>query len=148
MNTANVPLRIIIADDQAVAREGLALLLGGLPDIDLVGTATDGAQALALVAEQKPDAILLDLQMPVVDGISAAQRLASEFPSVAVVILTTFADQESVLGALRAGARGYLTKDEDLADVVPRALRAAAGRLVVLGGDACRALLAPGEYYP
>jgi len=125
------PLRIVIADDQASVREGLVLLLGGLPGIDAVGAAADGEQAVALVAEHRPDAILLDLHMPVLDGIGATRRLAAEHPGVAIVVLTTYADDDSVLEALRAGARSYLTKDADRADIA-RALSAAADGLAVL----------------
>jgi DNA-binding NarL/FixJ family response regulator len=123
---AHGPLRIVIADDQASVREGLVLLLGGLPDIEVVGAAGDGERALELVAEQQPDAILLDLHMPVLDGIGATRRLAAEHPGVAIVILTTYADDASVLHALQAGARSYLTKDADRTDIA-RALHAAAG---------------------
>jgi DNA-binding NarL/FixJ family response regulator len=125
------PLRIVIADDQASVREGLVLLLGGLPDIDVVGAAADGQQALDLVAEQQPDAILLDLHMPVLDGLEATRRLTAEHPGVAVVVLTTYADDSSVLDALQAGARSYLTKDADRADIA-KTLHAAAGGLTVL----------------
>jgi len=125
------PLRIVIADDQASVREGLVLLLGGLPGIDVVGAAADGEQAVELVAEHQPDAILLDLHMPVLDGIGATRRLAAEHPGVAIVVLTTYADDDSVLDALRAGARSYLTKDADRADIA-RALSAAADGLAVL----------------
>ena len=125
------PLRVVIADDQTSVREGLVLLLGGLPDIDVVGAAGDGQQALELVAELGPDAILLDLHMPVLDGIGATRRLAAEYPGVAVVVLTTYVDDASVLDALRAGARSYLTKDADRTDIA-RALHAAAGGLSVL----------------
>jgi DNA-binding NarL/FixJ family response regulator len=128
---SDAPLRIVIADDQASVREGLVLLLGGLPDIEVVGAAADGAQAIRLVAEQHPDAILLDLHMPVLDGIGATRALAADHPEVAVVVLTTYADDTSVLDALRAGARSYLTKDADRTDIA-RALRAAAGGLAVL----------------
>ena len=124
-------LRIVIADDQASVREGLVLLLGGLPGIDVVGAAADGQQALDLVAEHQPDAILLDLHMPVLDGLGATRRLAAEHPGVAIVVLTTYADDGSVLEALRAGARSYLTKDADRADIA-QALRAAASGLTVL----------------
>ncbi len=140
MTTVGAPLRIVIADDQASVREGLVLLLGGLPGIDVVGAAADGEQALALVAEHDPDAILLDLHMPVLDGIGATRRLAAEHPGVAVVILTTYADDESVLKALRAGARSYLTKDADRADIAS-ALRAAAGGLSVLDARVQAALV-------
>ena len=125
------PLRIVIADDQASVREGLVLLLGGLPGIEVVGAAADGEQAVALVAEHRPDAILLDLHMPVLDGIGATRRLAAEHPGVAIVVLTTYADDDSVLEALQAGARSYLTKDADRADIA-RALSAAADGLAVL----------------
>ena len=100
----STPLRVVVADDQASVREGLVLLLGGLPGIDVVGAAADGQQALELVAEHKPDAILLDLHMPVLDGIAATRRLTAEHPGVAIVVLTTYVDDGSVLDALRAGA--------------------------------------------
>jgi DNA-binding NarL/FixJ family response regulator len=135
------PLRIVIADDQASVREGLVLLLDGLPDIEVVGAAADGQQALDLVAAQQPDAILLDLHMPVLDGIGATRRLAAEHPGVAIVILTTYADDTSVLHALQAGARSYLTKDADRTDIA-RAPHAAAGGLAVLGPQVQAALLA------
>ena len=141
MSTVGAPLRIVIADDQASVREGLVLLLGGLPGIDVVGAAADGEQALALVTEHQPDAILLDLHMPVLDGIETTRRLSAEHPGVAVVILTTYADDESVLEALRAGARSYLTKDADRADIAS-ALQAAAGGLSVLDPRVQAALVA------
>ncbi|HEV2239726.1 MAG TPA: response regulator transcription factor [Streptosporangiaceae bacterium] len=138
---AGAPLRIVIADDQASVREGLVLLLDGLPGIEVVGAAADGEQALRLVAEHKPDAILLDLHMPVLDGIGATRRLAAEHPDVAVVVLTTYADDSSVLEALHAGARSYLTKDADHADIA-QALRAAAGGLTVFDPRVHATLLA------
>jgi DNA-binding NarL/FixJ family response regulator len=137
----DAPLRIVIADDQASVREGLVLLLDGLPDIEVVGAAADGAQAVRLVAEQHPDAILLDLHMPVLDGIGATRALTAAHPEVAVVVLTTYADDSSVLDALRAGARSYLTKDADRADIA-RALRAAAGGLAVFDAQVHAMLLA------
>jgi DNA-binding NarL/FixJ family response regulator len=129
---ADAPLRIVIADDQASVREGLVLLLGGLPGIEVVGAAADGEQALQLVAEHSPDAILLDLHMPVLDGIGATRRLTAEHPEVAVVVLTTYADDGSVLDALHAGARSYLTQ----------ALRAASGGLTVFDPRVHATLLA------
>ena len=134
-------LRIVIADDQASVREGLVLLLGGLPDIDVVGAAADGEQALALVAAHEPDAILLDLHMPVLDGVSTTRRLAAEHPGVAVVVLTTYADDRSVLDALHAGARSYLTKDADRTHIA-QALQAAAGGLTVIDPRVHATLLA------
>jgi DNA-binding NarL/FixJ family response regulator len=147
MTTEAAPLRIVIADDQASVREGLVLLLGGLPGIDVVGAAADGEQALGLVAEHHPDAILLDLHMPVLDGIGTTRRLAAEHPGVAVVILTTYADDESVLEALQAGARSYLTKDADRADIAS-ALQAAVGGLSVLDARVQAALLAAATSRP
>ena len=138
---ADRPLRIVVADDQASVREGLVLLLDGLPDIEVVGAAADGEQALDLVAARQPDAILLDLHMPVLDGIGATRRLAAEHPGVAIVILTTYTDDTSVLHALQAGARSYLTKDADRTDIA-RALHAASGGLAVLGPQVHAALLA------
>src|SRR5262249_41382021 len=135
------PLGIVIADGQARGGGGLVLLLGGLPGIEVGGAAADGEQALQLVAEHKPDAILLDLHMPVLDGIGATRRLAAEHPDVAVVVLTTYADDSSVLEALHAGARSYLTKDADHADIA-QALHAAAGGLPVFDPRVPATLLA------
>jgi DNA-binding NarL/FixJ family response regulator len=134
------PLRIIVADDQASVREGLVLLLDLLPDIEVVAAASDGNQALDLVAHHQPDAILLDLHMPVLDGIEATKRLSEQHPDVAIVILTTYADDTSVLSALRAGARSYLTKDADRADIA-RALHSAASGLSVMDPAVHDALL-------
>jgi DNA-binding NarL/FixJ family response regulator len=134
------PLRIVVADDQASVREGLVLLLGGLTDIEVVGAAADGAQALELVAGHEPDAILLDLHMPVLDGIETTRRLTAEHPSVAIVVLTTYLDDTSVLEALRAGARSYLTKDADRKDIA-HALRAASDGLAVFDPRVHAALL-------
>ena len=139
--TPEHPLRVVIADDQASVREGLVLLLGGLPGIDVVGAAADGEQALALVAEHQPDAILLDLHMPVLDGIGATRRLVAEHPGVAIVVLTTYADDGSVIEALQAGARSYLTKDADRTDI-GRALQAAAEGLTVFDPRVRATLLA------
>jgi DNA-binding NarL/FixJ family response regulator len=139
--TADQPLRIVIADDQASVREGLVLLLGGLPGIEVAGAAADGEQALALVAEHHPDAILLDLHMPVLDGIGATRRLVAEHPGTAIVVLTTYVDDESVLEALRAGARSYLTKDADRTEIAT-ALRAAVSGLTVFDPRVHATLLA------
>ena len=135
------PLRIVIADDQASVREGLVLLLGGHDDIEVVGAAADGEQALRLVAEHQPDAILLDLHMPVLDGIGATRRLTAEHPEVAVVVLTTFADDASVTEAVQAGARSYLTKDADRTHIA-QALHTAASGLTVFDPRAHATLLA------
>jgi DNA-binding NarL/FixJ family response regulator len=134
-------LRIVVADDQASVREGLVVLLGLLPDIEVVGSAANGEQALQVVGQTRPDAILLDLHMPVLDGIETTRRLAGEHPDVAVVVLTTFADDSSILAALQAGARSYLTKDADRAEIA-QALRTAATGLAVLDPAVQATLLA------
>jgi DNA-binding NarL/FixJ family response regulator len=120
-------VRVLLADDQRLVRESLATMLGLLDGIELVGTASDGEEALALAARQSPDVVLMDLRMPRLDGIEATRRLRDEQPEVRVIALTTFADDESVLGALRAGARGYLTKDAGAEDIRAAVLAVAAG---------------------
>jgi DNA-binding NarL/FixJ family response regulator len=130
LNESGAPMRVIVADDQASVREGLVLLLGGLPGIEVVASAANGAQAIELVAKHQPDAVLLDLHMPVLDGTEATRRLTAEYPQVAVVVLTTYLDDTSVLEALRAGARSYLTKDADHTEIAS-ALRAASEGLSV-----------------
>ena len=138
---AAAPLRVVVADDQASVREGLVAMLGLLPDIDVVGAAADGEQALQVVARTRPQAILLDLHMPVLDGTETTRKLAERYPEVAVVVLTTYADDESVLAALRAGARSYLTKDARRADIA-QALRGAVSGLAVLDPGVQATLLA------
>lgn len=103
--------RVIVVDDQTVVREGLVLLLQLLPDIQVVGAAAGGEEALRLVATERPDVVLMDLRMPKMDGVEATKRVRAEHPDTQVVVLTTYSDDESVFAALRAGARGYLTKD-------------------------------------
>lgn len=105
------PIRVVVADDQTVVREGLEMVLGLSPGIHVVGSAADGYEALRLVAERNPDVVLMDLRMPRCDGVEATRRIAAEHPSTKVVVLTTYADDDSVFGALEAGALGYLTKD-------------------------------------
>jgi DNA-binding NarL/FixJ family response regulator len=104
-------IRVLLADDQRVVREGLGTLLGLLEGIELVGTAADGEEAIALAARHDPDVVLMDLRMPRLDGIEAIRRLTARGERPRTIALTTYADDASVLGALRAGARGYLTKD-------------------------------------
>jgi DNA-binding NarL/FixJ family response regulator len=120
------PIRVLAADDQRVVREGLAMLLGLLPDVEVVGTAADGEEVLAMAAELRPDVILMDLRMPRVDGVEATRRLRERDPAVKVVVLTTYADDRSVLDALRAGALGYLTKDAGAVEI-QQALRRVVG---------------------
>ena len=104
-------IRVLLADDQRVVREGLGTLLGLLDGIELVATAADGEEALALASRHDPDVVLMDLRMPRCDGIEAIRRLRARGERPYAIALTTYADDASVLGALRAGARGYLTKD-------------------------------------
>jgi DNA-binding NarL/FixJ family response regulator len=125
------PIRVLLADDQRVVREGLGTLLGLLDGIDLVATAADGEEAVRLAAEHDPDVVLMDLRMPRVDGIEAIRRLAERGERPRTIALTTYADDASVLGALRAGARGYLTKDAG-ADEIRAALEAVAGGAAAL----------------
>jgi DNA-binding NarL/FixJ family response regulator len=103
--------RVLLADDQRVIREGLATLLGLLPGIEVVGTASDGEEALELAAQLAPDVVLMDLRMPRCDGVEATRRLCETSAGAKVIVLTTYADDRSVVDALRAGARGFLTKD-------------------------------------
>jgi DNA-binding NarL/FixJ family response regulator len=143
MTTTPAPepaLRIVIADDQTAVRDGLAIMLDLLPDIEVVGAAANGAEALELVAQHRPDAVLVDLHMPILDGVETTRRLTAEHPDIAVVVLTTFADDGTVIDALRAGARGYLTKDAGRSDIA-RALHAAASGQTVLDQDVQAALL-------
>jgi len=118
-------IRVMLADDQRVVREGLGTLLGLLDGIELVATAADGEEAVALAHEHDPDIVLMDLRMPRVDGIEAIRRLAARGDRPRAIALTTYADDASVLGALRAGARGYLTKDAG-ADEIRAAVEAVA----------------------
>jgi DNA-binding NarL/FixJ family response regulator len=123
------PARVVVADDQTVVREGIVMLLGLLSGIEVVGAAGDGDEAVRLVAELAPDVVLMDLRMPRCDGVEATRRIRAEHPGTQVVVLTTFADDASLFPALRAGARGYLTKDAG-GDEIVRAVES------VLSGDA------------
>jgi DNA-binding NarL/FixJ family response regulator len=118
-------IRVLVADDQAIVRDGLVTVLSLLPDVVIVGEAADGEQAVRLAVEERPDVVLMDLRMPVLDGVAATARIVREAPGSAILVLTTFADDDSILGALRAGAKGYLTKDAGRAEVAA-AIRAVA----------------------
>jgi DNA-binding NarL/FixJ family response regulator len=131
---------IVVADDQTSVREGLVLMLDLLPDITVVGAATNGIEALALTAQHHPAVVLVDLHMPILDGIETTRRITAKHPDVAVVVLTTYADDTSILKALGAGARGYLTKNARRADIA-RAVHAAANGQSVLDPAVQAALL-------
>jgi DNA-binding NarL/FixJ family response regulator len=133
-------IRLMIADDHAVVRTGLEQLTSALEDVELVGVATNGTDAVALCAERAPDVVLMDLEMPVLDGIEATSRIKAAQPNVAVVVLTSFSDRPRILRALEAGAAGYLLKDAE-PDELARAIRAAARGDVPLDPKAGRALL-------
>jgi DNA-binding NarL/FixJ family response regulator len=108
---------VVVADDQTVVREGLVTLLGLLPGIEVVGSAADGEAAVRLVADRDPDVILMDLRMPVLDGVGATSRIQAEHPRTQVIVLTTYDDDRSILAAVQAGARGYLTKDAGAGEI-------------------------------
>lgn len=118
-------IRVLVVDDQAIVRDGLVTVLSLVPDLEVVGEASDGAEAIAAVDRDAPDVVLMDLRMPVVDGPTATARITAAHPQVGVLVLTTFADDESIVTALRAGARGYLTKDAGRAEIAT-AIRAVA----------------------
>lgn len=118
-------IRVVVVDDQAIIRDGLVTVLGLLPDVEVVGAAADGAEAVALAVAERPDVVLMDLRMPVLDGVGATERISRDAPGAAVLVLTTFADDESIVAALRAGARGFLTKDAGRAELAA-AVRAVA----------------------
>ena len=120
-------IRVMITDDHLIVREGLRLILETTDEIEIVGEARDGAECLALVANLKPDVILMDLQMPNMDGITAIGHLRRDHPEIAIVILTTFNEDEMMLRGLQAGARGYLLKDTDRENLLDTIQAAAKG---------------------
>ncbi|BAJ73175.1 response regulator containing a CheY-like receiver domain and an HTH DNA-binding domain [Microbacterium testaceum StLB037] len=124
------PIRVLVADDQAIVREGLATVLALLPDVEVVGTAADGEEAVALAVQRHPDVVLMDLRMPRLDGVAATARLVVDVPSAAVLVLTTFADDESIVAALTAGAKGYLTKDAGRAELAAAVRSVARGQAI------------------
>jgi DNA-binding NarL/FixJ family response regulator len=133
-------MRVVVADDQTVVREGLVTLLGTMSGVEVVGSAADGEEAVAVVRTERPDVVLVDLRMPRLDGAAATRVIREEMPATQVVVLTTYADDESIVGALRAGAIGYLTKDATREDIM-RALEAAAAGQAVLDRDVQARLL-------
>ena len=124
---ANTPVRVLVVDDQKVVRDGLAMMLGLLDGIEVVGVAVDGADALRQVDDIDPDVVLMDLSMPTMDGVEATRQLAARGARARVVVLTTYADDQWVFGALQAGARGFLTKDAGADEIRTAVLSVAAG---------------------
>jgi len=120
---APAPIRVLIADDQRVVREGLSMLVALIDDVEVAGAACDGAEAVRLAQACRPDVVLMDLRMPDLDGITATGLLREQLPAARVLVLTTYADQDAIVPALRAGARGYLTKDAS-AEQIEAAIRA------------------------
>jgi DNA-binding NarL/FixJ family response regulator len=143
----NGPVRVLVADDQALVREGLMTLLDSAPDINPVAAAADGEEAVALCARHRPEVVLMDLRMPRLDGVEATRRIRAAQPDTEIVVLTTHADEDSILDALRAGARGYLTKDAGIAEI-SRAVHAAANHQALLDPEVQRQLVAAASAGP
>ena len=135
------PVRVVVADDQAAVREGLVIMLDLLDDVEVVGQAADGDEAVRLVAAHAPDVVLMDLRMPRCDGVSATARIRAAHPSTQVVVLTTYSDEADIITALRAGALGFLTKDATRAQIA-QAVRAAAAGQSILAGEVQQKLVA------
>jgi DNA-binding NarL/FixJ family response regulator len=133
-------IRVLVADDHGVLRDGLAGLIAAQPDLELAGTAANGAEAVELCRAIAPDVVLMDLEMPVLDGIDATRAILAELPATVVLVLTSFSDRRRITGALEAGAVGYLLKDAS-ADEVVRGIRTAAGGGSPLDPRAARSLL-------
>ncbi|WP_405493671.1 response regulator [Nocardia sp. NBC_00511] len=133
-------ITVVVADDQTTVRDGLTTVLSLLPDMRVVGEARDGAEAVELVRTLSPRVVLMDLRMPGVDGVAATAAITAQHPKTAVLVLTTYADDASIAGALRAGARGYLTKDAGRAEIAA-AIRSVASGHTTLAADVGRRLV-------
>lgn len=134
---ADEPVRVLVADDHPIFRDGLAVLLGSVDGIEVVGTAATGAEAVTLAVDLLPDVVVMDVQMPGLNGIEATRRLATEASSVGVVVLTMSEDDGTVFSAVRAGARGYLVKGAEQDEIV-RAIRTVASGGAVFGATLAR----------
>jgi|SRR6478735_2070915 len=128
---SDAPITVVVADDQTTIREALATMLDLLDDLNVVGAAENGERAVRLVEQHRPDVLLTDLRMPVMDGAQATAVVAERFPGTAVVLLTTFDDEDSILSALQAGARGYLTKEAGRNEIAAAVRAAASGQSVL-----------------
>ena len=124
-------MRVIVCDDQATVRDGLVMLLKLEPDIDIIGTAEDGAEAVQMVADKGPDLILMDLKMPIMNGVEATRQIMMKYPQVKVLVLTTYADDEWVFDAIQAGASGYLLKDTPREELIRAVRGTAAGKTYI-----------------
>ena len=138
-------IRVLIADDHTLFREGLVSLLDSVPDIEVVASVQDGEQSIKAAAEHQPDVILMDLQMPEVNGIEATRRIIEISPHIGVIMVTMFEDDDSVFAAMRAGARGYILKGADQDDMV-RAIRAVARGEALFGPSIAKRLM--NYFYP
>ncbi len=131
-------IRVLVVDDQAIVRDGLVTVLSLEPDLEVVGEAADGAAAIAMVDHDPPDVVLMDLRMPGTDGPTATAAITAAHPGVAVLVLTTYADDASIVGALRAGARGYLTKDAGRRELATAVRAVASGQATFDAGVGAR----------
>lgn len=141
-------ITVVVADDQTAIREALAIMLSLVDDLDVVATAADGRQAVDAVAQHHPQVLLTDLRMPVLDGAAAAAQVCEHFPDTAVVLLTTYDDEASILSALQAGARGYLTKEAGREEIATAIRAAAAGQAVLDPAVQARLVAAVGGGIP
>jgi DNA-binding NarL/FixJ family response regulator len=141
MSDAAEPLRLLLADDHLAFRDGLRALLGTVEGLEVIGEADSGDEAVKLAAALQPDLVLMDVRMPGLDGIEATRQIVVTSPHIAVLVLTMYEDDESVFAALRAGARGYLLKGADRAEIV-RAIRAVASGEAIFGPAVARRLMA------
>jgi len=137
----STPIRVVVADDHPIVREGLRAVLSALADFELVGAAASGMEAVSVVAAAQPDVVVMDLHMPEIDGVQATRHILAAQPDVAILVLTMYDDDEMILAALKAGARGYLLKGASHNDIA-RALRAVAGGEAVFGRDIADHILA------
>jgi NarL family two-component system response regulator YdfI len=144
----DTPIRILVADDHLIIRQGLRLILETQDGFELVGEAADGAEAVSLCAELNPDVVLMDLRMPGMDGLTAIERLRVEQPKIAVIILTTFNEDNLMMRGLRAGAKGYLLKDTDRETLFNTIQAAHRGETLLKPEIVARLVVKAGETFP